>query len=497
MVDMPESRIRDLLAQDLSVLEPGLRLVARERPLKNSSGTRGFIDILARDAHGMFVVIEVKRSNSAAREALHELAKYSELLALEGHAAENVRTIIASTVWDELLAAFSNEVREHRADLRGYQLTVDAEGEGRIMGAERVMPLAASRPFGVSQVHHIFICQTAGERDEVWQRLVTRAKRLGLKDLLAVDFDWHGAPDTVVGLYSLYVAIGVLCAQTDDEWMIEEDVLAELVRDIRTIEQESGYAEKCTAMLLSTSWEPQGFRGTGFFSSDGHFGLSDALRELSGMARGTNQNFYFDTARPAFGRRWNAMVERVVPLVEMCDAWTVLPAWFADTAKAFPDSDVAVTVRNDRDLVMAVYCGWPDRMRSYLPQLHCAVVQNGKRVRTLEGALVWNGYPGSAILCGVEELYGDPGRWGLVGSDPIRDLRLLRRACLRHVLVEMDADGVLSFIAPDGDSFTRTRQGTVPDDAEWRPVASVEDFFTYFRDELRTLYYRLTMPTTA
>lgn len=43
----------------------------------------GFVDILASDATGMLVVIEVKRSDSTAREAIHEVLKYVELLQRE------------------------------------------------------------------------------------------------------------------------------------------------------------------------------------------------------------------------------------------------------------------------------------------------------------------------------------------------------------------------------------------------------------------------------
>ena len=80
MADPTETDLRDHVAADLTLLEAGLTLVTTEFPLPNAVGTRGRVDILARDRHGMWVVIELKRSNTSAREALHELAKYVELL---------------------------------------------------------------------------------------------------------------------------------------------------------------------------------------------------------------------------------------------------------------------------------------------------------------------------------------------------------------------------------------------------------------------------------
>jgi predicted RecB family nuclease len=104
-----ESRLRDMLAENLDTLEPGLRLHDIEHRLENAVGAGGRMDILARDRHGLYVVVEVKRSDSTAREALDEIAKYTELLRREqGIPPEKIRAIIASTTWHELLIPASN-----------------------------------------------------------------------------------------------------------------------------------------------------------------------------------------------------------------------------------------------------------------------------------------------------------------------------------------------------------------------------------------------------
>jgi RecB family endonuclease NucS len=103
-----EAAIRDELAKRLELIEPGLTLVKTNFPLPNAHGTRGFLDILARDTTGMLVVIEIKRSDSTAREAIHEVLKYVELLRRErGMANDRLRAIIVSTTWRELLVPFS------------------------------------------------------------------------------------------------------------------------------------------------------------------------------------------------------------------------------------------------------------------------------------------------------------------------------------------------------------------------------------------------------
>ena len=45
-----EAQIRDFLASDLTFLSKDFILIKKEFPLKNSFGTKGFIDILAEDS---------------------------------------------------------------------------------------------------------------------------------------------------------------------------------------------------------------------------------------------------------------------------------------------------------------------------------------------------------------------------------------------------------------------------------------------------------------
>jgi RecB family endonuclease NucS len=75
-----ENIIRDYLADNLSVICNDLSLIKKEYYLPNILGTRGFIDILAKDNKNNYVIIELKRTNEASREALHEILKYVEVL---------------------------------------------------------------------------------------------------------------------------------------------------------------------------------------------------------------------------------------------------------------------------------------------------------------------------------------------------------------------------------------------------------------------------------
>ncbi|UIK01714.1 endonuclease NucS (plasmid) [Rhizobium leguminosarum] len=98
-----ESELRDYLESNLHLIEPGLRLLAKEHVLENPEGSGGRVDILARDAFGHNVCIEIKRSDASARSALNELSKYIALLVERDRLQpEMIRCVVVSTHWKEL-----------------------------------------------------------------------------------------------------------------------------------------------------------------------------------------------------------------------------------------------------------------------------------------------------------------------------------------------------------------------------------------------------------
>lgn len=136
---MYEFKLRDLIAENIEVLEKGLVLIQKEQYIPNNLATKGFIDLLAKDADGKYVLIELKRSKEATREALHEVNKYVEGVKHYFGAKDNeIRVIVASTNWSELLLPFSRFVDDTTISIKGFQISISSESD---ISVSNIIPL--------------------------------------------------------------------------------------------------------------------------------------------------------------------------------------------------------------------------------------------------------------------------------------------------------------------------------------------------------------------
>ena len=124
-----EDKIRDYLADNLQIIEDGLTLIKKEQYLPNDQGASGFVDIFCKDKSGKIVIIEIKRSDAASRQAIHELYKYIALVKKTKLLKNSeIRLILISTTWHELKLPYSEFLNSVQFDCEGLDISTDASG---------------------------------------------------------------------------------------------------------------------------------------------------------------------------------------------------------------------------------------------------------------------------------------------------------------------------------------------------------------------------------
>jgi hypothetical protein len=495
-----EDRIRDELSTRLNLIEPDLSLIAINYALLNSEGTRGFIDLLARDRHGVLVVIELKRSNSTAREALHEVMKYTELLQREqGIESHNIRAIIISTHWDELRVPFSHFKRGWENEIRGYTLTL-AEDQTTPVEVEEVRPLADMPNRGITPVHLIVFGGQSNSLDVIWQESVQTLAEVGADDVLAVEFNNRSD-----GRSFLYMVIGVMIA--DDPRTAQLDDLADEIPD-DTIEVPEGYAleyralchlswgynyeqveieiaypDKFGSIQADPHWQLVGVRRTGIFARQADLYPDETLVERIYFRAGHSEIQFNGSSRPANQAHYVNFRNSLARCIGGIEAWRGLFfAWLDEIAAEAPERDVLVHVYNPCDFIGALVHGWPDDVVSYLPSLRAAVDAPQPDGRLLTGTLTWDGNEVN-ILNAVHSMYAEPFEWVIESHVAIpweKDLALLTGLGLDYSLFEWSdeyRDGALLTLV-DG-NLTRTGPDYMSEDGSpmWNSVKPLPDFF--------------------
>lgn len=148
---MKESKIQKMLIDQLNIIQDDLVFIEKEKYFPSVIGTKSFVDIFAKDGNGRFVIIELKRSNISARQAIHELLKYLEALKENISIKEDeIKLIVISTEWQELLVPFSSFVQKVELDVEGFQLFI--EEEKLTLSAVKISPIDAIADRFISSV---------------------------------------------------------------------------------------------------------------------------------------------------------------------------------------------------------------------------------------------------------------------------------------------------------------------------------------------------------
>lgn len=514
MVVPYEREMQEQLVNHLGLLERDLRCVATEYPLPNSEGTRGRIDILARDGHGSWVVIELKRADATARQALHEVTKYTELLQREkGLPAQRVRAIIASTSWNELLVPVSNLARDWSHDLRGYRLVL--EPDGAIASAEPIELLPAPTTPEVTPIQFMYFFDTVHERDQGWQQVVNRAARAGAHDLLAANIRRVRDIEQVQAPLGLYFALGrmdpaatpprIRTAAADREeapgYELEYEALCHITKHVSGAAFEDVGPGVLRQLAEDPRWTIEGYRTAGSFGKRSPLSAHDLLRDLNGDNGGIGHVRYTGSARTTNRGRWPAFLTEYSRSLSHNEDWSVLVRqWLDDVASAPEESDVVLDIYNPCDLITTLVHGWPQDLEKFTPTLLGITRTASGSHRVIRGTLYWNGNPVPNLAERVRAIYRDPMAWVAActyGDNRVRDTLLIALLELRYVFIEHVTEGptppsadnaVAMWVISDDNSprrveapFTELRQ------EGWNGAYTMDTFLEEHRDQVDTL----------
>ncbi|MBU2667788.1 DUF91 domain-containing protein [Actinoplanes bogorensis] len=466
-----EQHIRDHLATDLDILERGLTLIRTNYPLPNAYGTRGFVDILARDADGALVVIEVKRSNSTAREAVHEVVKYVALLRQEqGVNRADVRAVIVSTEWAELLVPFSNLKREWGNEIRGYHVHLAQDGP-RIASATEVTAVPEADARGLSPVHFTVAPLSLDHLDGLWRTITTALASAGAIDALGIVLrhedgdsalyvvigraphakpaDVISHPPTRTGTTENEPAESQAYDKVDDdvevdevdEWAIEHaalEAVADRLHESNYLVRPA-YADKFEMLTDSGGWQPLEVLRQGIFHSQRDLYPDDTLLGQVFDRLGLSQVKYLGSARPANHQHWTQFRLRVAQTMVGADSWGEIIAAWLDERESQLDQRTVVQIYNPGDFIGSLVFGWPDDLHVLLPRMTAAIDVAGPGGRILEGFLAWTGSTPATINHTIQAVYPDPVDWGFaksMGHAWADDRHVLHGLGLKYVLFE-------------------------------------------------------------
>jgi hypothetical protein len=213
----------------------------------------GSIDILATDRYSATVIIEVKKSNQTARQALHELHKYIALMKFDhGLRDSQIRCVLVSTEWHELLVPFSEFSRTAPWAIDGYRLFLTDGGVPD--RAEKVVLVAAPTELRLCPEHKVYLFRARVRRDEALPVLLKLLRDHNLVEYLLIKLDikqrrFEGACD--FALYLIVPEFDLDGRQRARDWLAQTHWANDLDEPIRYLEEQLVIAEVTEAFFDS------------------------------------------------------------------------------------------------------------------------------------------------------------------------------------------------------------------------------------------------------
>ncbi len=413
-----ESDIRDSLADNLHLIDSNLHLISKEYYLPNPEGTRSYVDILAQDNDQNYVIVEIKRTNQAARQAIHEIIKYVDALKRNKKCTNGeIIVLIASVEWKELLGPFSIFTRMSDFSVKGIELTIDQNHN--VISCLEVKPIKefTSRYISPSQV-----CLLFSDRESLDKGIKAHNSGLsktGLRDYIILIISTEN--EQLCYKYAMYIAIqrrtkeDYIFLMGEDEEIIEETLSfmrsenfseekelrfkkSQLVYGIgpKCDEIEAGSPTKLSSILGQQNWSVEKLIRYGAFKDNQLLSDAQIINEMSG-ARGTENVVYRNEITSQYIERMDEIKESISETLAYNVAWkfqicNILDYYRRLTSKE--DFNIKIEIYSPNNIIVDLFVNHSDKVQDsgfarYIIEVEFLGDSNLKKVYI--GRIKWNG----------------------------------------------------------------------------------------------------------
>ncbi|MFT4284016.1 MAG: endonuclease NucS [Protaetiibacter sp.] len=419
-----ENTIRDHLKSRLELIEPGLTFVATNYHLRNEDGADGYVDILARDSTGAFVVLELKKAAGSSRQAMHEIGKYLDLLCRDkGLPPDRVRGVVVSTDWHELLVPFSYYVHSSSFALSGFQLQIAGDGVTPT-AASPVSPLPQSEPRALTPAQRRIDERTVSDLDQQWVAVKSRLQSLDVADYIGLHLSDPEDSRMIVLVLGTVVDVAAriemrTVLEMEDAW--DEEDLDDLSNEdvvLLGLEYEGlplgvCYPEKVGALLATHGWTLDQIERVGVFQDEDLFPETDLRDATTGWAGGMSTTRYAGRARVGNSAQWASFRGAISSVIADSEGWVApVRKWLDELQASSPRWDISIQVYDEHDFLQVLAWSYKtERWHEGVPMLVAAVEALDGDSFGLFGFLGWDGTVVN-LREALPRAYRNVGDWG-------------------------------------------------------------------------------------
>lgn len=409
-----EDELRDHLAANLGLIEHGLTLITTNYRIETLQGANGALDILAKDPYGCFVIIEVKRSDQAARQALHELSKYISAFLTTQHVDEHkLRCFVISTHWHELDTPLAFFRATATVNVKGFEVIAEL---GNLKVNERPLLPVDALPKLCPDTR--LLQAKEGAMWSVIDDLRNAAALIPTVRAALLQFEPVSGDDDLAVLCMWRIGDDAIGSVTDTlkpdyvdneddiepsshqykDWKEEASVLDWMTRHCNELEFTFGTMRMGTPEKISTILETRPFKE---LFPIGAWPKNDLVHDLAEMERCVvaqdlasnaprpNRHFFNAKSNPKVGPSWNYMIRAFADFVGFESFWKAEVERFLSQLNGTPD--VTFFGQDVRHFYFRVHQHL-EHSDAQFSQFSIDVSDNdGRSIRQLLGGWAWDG----------------------------------------------------------------------------------------------------------